>query len=143
MPIIGFNFKKISVEKKGNVKGKINIGNNVAITDVVQKDLALGSIKQKGVKFTFNFDVKYEPKIAEMLMVGDILYTGDEKKIQEILDEWKKNKKVPNKVTAEVLNSALVRCNIQALVLSKEMGLPAPIPLPKVSAEPPKKAPSK
>jgi len=137
MPIIGFNFTKIAVERKGDIVGKINIGNNVAITNVVQKDLSLGSIKQKGVRFTFNFDVKYEPKIAEILMTGDILYTGEDKKIQEILDEWKKNKRVPPKVTAEVLNSALVRCNIQALVLSKEMGLPAPIPLPKVSAEAP------
>lgn len=138
MPIIGFNFTKISVERKGDVVGKISIGNNIAIKDVVQKDLSLGDIKQKGVRFTFEFSVNYEPKIAEILMTGNILYTGDEKKIAGILDAWKKNKRVAPVVTAEVLNSALIRCNIQALVLSKEMSLPAPIPLPRVSAEPPK-----
>jgi hypothetical protein len=140
MPIIGFNFTKISVERKGDVAGKISIGNNISITNVAQKDLALGDIKQKGARFSFEFSVGYEPKIASILMTGDILYAGDDKKIEEILSQWKKNKQVAPDVTVEVLNSALVRCNIQALVLSKEMGLPIPIPLPKVSAEQQKEA---
>lgn len=140
MPIIGFNFTKISVERKeGDFSGKINIGNNISVKDVVQNDLALGNAKQKGIKFTFDFNVNYEPKIAEILMAGDILYINDAKKIDDILNLWKKDKKVLPEITAEILNAALMRCNIQALILSRDMGLPAPIPLPRVSAEQPKK----
>ncbi len=135
MPIIGFSFKKISVERKEKITGKINIENNVAIVDAVQQDLSLGSSKQKGIRFSFDFSVKYEPKMADILMTGDIMYIGDEKKISEVTDEWKKNKKVPPDVSAEILNAALTRCNIQALILSRDMGLPAPIPLPRISPE--------
>ncbi|MBW2993655.1 hypothetical protein KY317_03720 [Candidatus Woesearchaeota archaeon] len=135
MPIIGFNFKKISVERKEKVTGKINIGNNVAITNAVQQDLSLGASKQKGIRFAFDFSVKYEPKMADIMMTGDIVYIGDEKKISEVMGEWKKNKKIPPDVSAEILNAALTRCNIQALILSREMGLPAPIPLPRISPE--------
>jgi hypothetical protein len=35
-----------------------------------------------------------------------------------------------------ILNSILTKCNIQALILSQDVNLPSPIPLPKVRQEP-------
>ena len=54
------------------------------------------------------------------------------KKTKEILASWKKDKKVPKELMAGLLNTILTKCNIQALILSQEINLPAPIPLPKV-----------
>ena len=46
MPIVGFNFTKIDVERKGgNISGKVNISNNISIKNVEIKDLALGKTK--------------------------------------------------------------------------------------------------
>ena len=84
------------------------------------------------MKFTFEFTSKYEPKLGTILLGGDVLFLTDSKKSKEILDGWKKDKKVPKEIMAGILNTVLARCNIQALILSQEVNLPPPIPLPKV-----------
>ena len=132
MTILGVNFTKINVEKKGFSQGKINISNNVTITNVEKADLSLGDTKKDGLNFTFQFTSKYEPNIAEMLIEGTLVYMEDEKRVKEVLKEWKKNKKVPKELMTNIINNVLVRCNIEALLLSREMNLPPPIPLPKV-----------
>ena len=132
MPIVGFNFTKINVERKNTIKGKINISNDVALKDVKERDLSLGGAKQKGLSFVFNFNSKYGPDIGQINLVGEILYIGDAAKVDSILAEWKKSKKVSKDVMTAVLNTALTKCNIQALILSQEVNLPPPIPLPKV-----------
>ena len=133
--IVGFNFNKINVERKDMIKGKISISNNVSIKNIEEKDLALGKEKQNALKFTFEFDSKYEPNIGDIILGGDILFVGDAKKAKEILDSWKKDKKIPKDVMTSVLNTVLTKCNIQALILSQEVNLPPPIPLPKVKRE--------
>ena len=140
MAIVGFNFKKINVERKqDSVKGKVDIKNNVAITDVEKSDLALGGSSQKAVKIEFDFGVDYEPKLGSMKFIGDIIYLGEAAKIDELLKEWEKDKKLPKEIAAGVINTVLTKCNIQALILSQQINLPAPIQLPKVKIEEPKK----
>lgn len=134
MTIVGFNFNKISVEKKEVVKGKITINNNIAIKNVEKKDLMLGVAKQDGIRFEFEFTSKYEPKFAEITLTGEVLFLGEESEVKKIMDEWKKTKNIPKEVKLQVLNAALTRCNIQALILSKDVNLPPPIPLPSVEA---------
>jgi len=94
MTIVGFNFTKIEAEKKDLIKGKININNNVSINKVEEKDLALGNQKQKVLKFTFEFIAKYDPNVGFIKFTGDVLFMDDSKKIKEILDGWKKDKKL-------------------------------------------------
>ncbi len=135
MAVVGFNFSKILVEKKLTAEGKINISNNVAIKDVESADFSLGKAKQDGLRFTFEFTSKYDPNYAEMLFTGEVLFLESEKAVKDILAEWKKKKTLPADVMAEVLNSVLNRCNIQALILARDVNLPSPIPLPKVTAD--------
>ncbi len=133
MAIVGFNFNKIVVEKINPVKGKIDISNNISVTNVEEASIPIDKSK-KGLKFTFEFNSKYEPKIGSIKLTGDILFLGEAKKSDEILASWKKNKTVPKDVLAPIMNTALTKCNIQALILSQQINLPAPIPLPKVQA---------
>jgi hypothetical protein len=132
MAIIGFNFSKINVEKNEVGKGKVNISNNVAIKNIESKGISLGKDKQDALRFTFEFTSKYEPKLGNILLGGDVLFLTDAKKSKEIVDGWKKDKKVPKDIMAGILNTVLAKCNIQALILSQEVNLPPPIPLPKV-----------
>ena len=133
MAIIGVNFTKINIERKEAARGKINISNNIAIKDVKERDIAPGkTIDQKGVQFIFEFASKYEPKVAEIKLEGDVMYIGTNKQVEEITKSWKKDKKVPKEIMTGVLNTALTKCNIQALILSQSVNLPPPIPLPKV-----------
>jgi len=132
MTVVGFNFTKLEAEKKELIKGKININNNVAINKVEEKDLSLGNQKQKVLKFTFEFIAKYEPDIGQIKFIGDVLFMDETKKVKEILDGWKKDKKLPKEVMPQILNTVMNKCNIQALVLSEQINLPPPIPLPKL-----------
>ena len=130
--IVGFGFTKITAEKNESAKGKIDINNNVSVKDVVEDNLSLGKEKQTALKFSFEFASKYEPNLGKIALEGNLLYMADAKKAKEILASWKKDKKVPQEIMAGLLNTILTKCNIQALILSQDVNLPPPIPLPKV-----------
>lgn len=133
MAIIGFNFTKMSAERKEtSVKGKIDIKNNVSITNVEESKIKMGGDNQKVAKFSFDFDAIYEPKIGSIKFTGEILFLGETKKIDELIASWKKSKKVSPEITTGLINTILTKCNIQALILSQQISLPAPIPMPKV-----------
>lgn len=136
MTIVGFNYTKIHVERKSSVKGKINIKNNVAIKKVEKSDLSLGgsgSAKQAGLKFMFEFTCIYDPKIGEISLAGEVFWLDKEENVKKILSGWKKNKKIQKEISVPILNTVLQKCNIQALMLSRDINLPPPIPLPKVN----------
>jgi hypothetical protein len=135
MTIVGFNFTKIEVEKKEAVSGKINISNNVSIKNIVDTDLSLGTEKQKAIKFVFEFVSKYEPALGKILLGGEVLFLDESSKIKKITEDWKKDKKVEKELMAAILNTVLTKCNVQALILSQEVNLPSPIPLPKVKMD--------
>src|SRR3989338_9655767 len=135
MTVVSFNFTKIEAEKKAAGTGKININNNVAIVDVNEKDLSLGNEKQKVISFTFEFTSKFEPNVGLIRLLGDVLYMDDSKKVKQIIDDWKKEKKLPKDIMARILNKILNRSNVQALILSQDVNLPPPILLPKVQVE--------
>ena len=137
MTIVGFNFTKIEAEKKDMIKGKINVNNNVSIKEVEEKKISLANDKQKVLSFTFEFIAKYDPNVGSIKFVGDVLFMDEAKKAKEILDGWKKDKKLPKEIMPGILNTVLTKCNIQALILSEQINLPPPIPLPKVQAAQP------
>lgn len=134
MTVVGFNFTKIKVEKNKGLSGKININSNVSIKNVEETKIELGKA-QKALKLFFEFSSKYEPKIGEIVLEGEMTLLEQDKKADEVLATWKKDKQLPKEVMASVLNTALTKCNIQALILSQHVNLPPPIQLPKVEAK--------
>ncbi len=135
MAIVGLNFTKIQAEKLESTKGKVNISNNVVVKDVEKSNLSLGNQTQDGLKFTFVYTSKYEPNFGNIELNGNLIFLEEPGKIEETLTKWSKEKKLPNDVMRETLNAILGRCNIQALIISKEINLPPPVPLPKVKVE--------
>ncbi len=132
MTVVGLQIHKINVDKQGPAKGKVSVNNNVAVKDVEKTDLTFGAAKQDALKFTFEFKAAYEPKIATITIEGTVTYFDQPKAIDEIHKSWKKDKKVPGDVMTPVLNTILTRCNVEAMLLSREVNLPPPIPLPRV-----------
>ena len=131
--IVGFGFTKLSAEKGEPAKGKIDINNNVSIKDIQEDNFSLGRDKQQNViRFMFEFTSKYEPNVGSILFEGELLYMEEPKKAKEILSSWKREKKLPKELMGDLLNTILTKCNVQALILSQQVNLPPPIPLPKV-----------
>lgn len=135
MTIVGFNFTKITAEKKEGNKGKVSINNNVSIEKVEEKSLSLSSQKQKVVNFSFKFTTNYSPSAGKIVLDGGVLYMDDSDKVKSIIDDWKKSKKLPKDTMTKILNTILNKSNIQSLILSEQVGLPPPVPLPKVSPQ--------
>lgn len=135
MTVIGFNFNKILVERKANKTGKLTISNNVSVTDVSEAKIPFSGDKAKCVKFDFSFDSKYEPDIATIHLSGDLLYMFPQNVAEKVLKEWKADKRLSQDVVSTVMNTVLNKCNIEALILSRELNLPSPIPLPKVNID--------
>ena len=133
--VIGFNLSKIEAERAAEIKGKLSIKNNIQIKDVQKSDLFLGKNKQDGIKFTFEYNSSYEPKAGKITLNGELVAVEESEKVKEIVDGWKKNKKIEADVMTQVINSVLSKCNIQAIILSKEINLPPPVQLPKVQVK--------
>lgn len=132
MAIVGFNFTKILAEKNSGIKGKVDIKNNISVKNVESAELALGDSKEKAIKFSFDFKSEYSPAVGRINFTSDLMYMNDAPKLDEILKSWKKNKQVPRDVMGEIMNTVLMRCNVEALMLSRDVNLPPPVPMPKL-----------
>jgi hypothetical protein len=135
MTIVNFIFTQIQAERALAVEGKISIRNNVSIKDVSKQELDLGARKQPVLKFAFEFTSNYDPKIGSIKLGGELIYMDEDKKLDEIVKEWKKEKKIKKEISNEILNNILAKCNVEALIISKDINLPPPIPLPKLQEE--------
>ena len=134
MPIVGFNFTKINVERGDITKGDVKVSNNIQLKDVKEIKLKVASEKQKTVQMDFEYTAKYEPKLGEIVLEGHVILIEEAKKAKEIEKTWKKSKKIPEDIIQPVMNSILNRCTIEAIILSREVNLPNPVPLPKIQA---------
>ncbi len=131
MAIIGFNFTKMVAERKAAASGEVNVQISLNIKDVTKADLKMADKKQGGLKYNFEFTATYTPDLGSIVLTGSIVDIQDIKSVQAAIKDWEKNKKLDDKELLEVYNTALGRCTIQAILLSKETGLPSPIPLPR------------
>jgi len=130
MPVVGFGFTKISMEKKkAKAKGEVKVSNNFSIKDIEQTELSLGDAKEKALKLVFEFVSKYEPDVAGVVMEGEILYLAEQKMQADVVKEWKKSKKLMKEITPEIMSSIINKCNIESVVLSREINLPPPVPM--------------
>ncbi|NQU97874.1 hypothetical protein HQ533_00240 [Candidatus Woesearchaeota archaeon] len=131
MTTIGFSFTKLVAEKNKSIKGQVNIANNVTIKNVSESKLGVDS-KKKTLKFEFLYTSKYEPGIGLIELGGETISLLDEKQAKDVLAQWKKEKKVSKEVAKGVMTQILAKCNVQGVVLSRDINLPPPIPLPKM-----------
>ena len=134
MALVGFHFKKMSAEKNKPATGKVSVKNNIIITKLQEAKLNIGASKQAGIEFSFEYKVDYEPKIGNIYLEGTVVYMGPEDKVKEVLKKWEKEKKLTPDIVEQVYNHILHKANVQALILGRDMQLPAHIQLPKVTS---------
>ena len=140
MRIIGFTFNKISIERKKEIKGKLEIKTNLNISEITKEAAEL--VKEDVLKFNFSFDVLYEPGFISIRFEGSVLVIVPPDKVKEILKHWKK-KKILEYARIPLFNFILTKCNLKALGLEEEFNLPLHIPLPKLQPAETQQAPGK
>jgi hypothetical protein len=133
MPIIGFNFKSINAYVEETMAtGEVSINSAPLVESIVRKDVP--GFKDV-LAINFKFLTKYEPKIGEIEVFGEVLYqTSDAKKI---LSTWEE-KKLDAKLAVDVLNAIFKKCLTKVIVIADDLRLPPPITFPTVSEEPKK-----
>ncbi|MDP3990598.1 MAG: hypothetical protein Q8Q01_05335 [archaeon] len=131
MAIVKINLHRVLAERNLDAKGgQVNVNNNVSIKDIEDIDFSVPG--KKGLKFNFAFHCNYKPDLGKIEVEGQVLYVGEESKIDEVKKGWDTNKQIPRDVTEEIINAALHKGNVQAIKVSEEVNLPSPLPLPKV-----------
>ncbi len=135
MTIAGIQFDKIMVDRIDVPKGKMSVKNNILIQDLEKKDFSVGQAKQFMLLYKFEFTAEYEPKIAKIVLNGTVTSIEKEDKIDELVKAWKKDKKLPKEIMTPLLNNILSKSNVEALILAREVGLPPPIQLPRVTVK--------
>ena len=140
MTTVGFSFTKISAERKNVSEPNIRIENNVGITNVEEANVI--DPKKSLVRFEFLFKCKYEPNLGNVDLTGELIEIYDKDLASSIVDGWKNDKKISPEIMHNIMNNILNRANIEAIVISREVGLPSPISLPKVEVKPKEAKPS-
>lgn len=133
MAITGIIFDKFLVEKLKDIEAPLKINSSVSVPGVSKE-----KSPEKGnavLRFDFVFGLDYSPKQAVIELKGHILFTDKEKEVERIYSGWKKTKKIEASLMERVMNAVLFRCNIKALLLSQEIGLPPHIPMPTLAAK--------
>ena len=134
MVIVGFSFSKIDAEKKlQGVGGSIDINHNISIKNVEMTSLNVGTNKNDVLKIIFDFTVAYSLGMGKIQLIGDVIYADTKEIISESLKGWESDKKLNKLVNEQVLAFVYSKAIIKALEMSDILGLPAPIPMPKVN----------
>lgn len=150
MQLIGFNFSKISTEKKSDLGPAPTINTNIEFTDVAKDEVALlkdAEVLRIGFRFSITYhtaapkkdkDKETKEKEAQakdaqgsLLFEGTLLFATDKEKVKELLKHWKKHE-LPAETKIPLFNLILRRCSTKALDLEEQLGLPPHIPLPQL-----------
>lgn len=130
--IIGFNFKKLSIERKKPLIKGMKVAYDLDINKVQDEVFPLADKGQGVLTLDFDYFVKYNPDIAEIKMHGSVNYLLPKDEAKKVLTLWSKTKKLPKNVSIPVINRILDKCNIKAMELEQDLSLPTHLPMPSV-----------
>jgi hypothetical protein len=134
MKLVGFNFKKINIEKFSDELKDLKIDTKIDISELNLVRSNIFDEKERLIAVKFSFVVDYSPKIAEIVLNGVLLLSVDKKTAEEVLEDWK-DKKISEDFRIPLFNIILRKSNIKALELEDELSLPLHVPLPNIKKE--------
>ncbi len=132
MRVIGFNFKKMNIEKFKENPGNLKFNNKIDISSIEPLKSDFLKIKDDLLKIDYIYSVSYEPEIAKLELNGEILISVEPKMAKEILKDWK-DKQTSEEFRVFLFNVILRKSNIKALQMEDDLGLPPHIPMPSLN----------
>lgn len=134
MNIINIGFTEISANRQAAPKGNVSISNNVKIESVEETKLGISDVRQ-AYKVVFSFKTQYIPNFAVIDLKGEVLILDSAEEVSKMMTQWNKEKKLDVNAARVILNNVMNRCSLEVILLSRELGLPSPIPLPSIKAD--------
>lgn len=114
----------ISAERFWDLKKSIppiQIGTNINVISIEKE-------KANTLKVPFVLSINYNPSISQINLKGIAYVLGEEKEIEKIINEHKQKKPPPSLIIQSISNVAF----IEAVLISRTLNVPPPIPLPKI-----------
>jgi len=138
MQIVGFNLTKMLIERMENITGKFKVTSKIDVKDL--KEEKVSPVEGKSIiRMEFEYNIDYDPKLAEIRFRGFLLLMGNPKEIKDITADWKKKGNILTELKVRVYNTIFHKCNLKALELEDDFGLPPHIQLPHIKSEEEKK----
>jgi len=134
MRIIGFNLTKILGEKPEKFSAELQINQNIDLKNVTKESIPI--TKEEMIKLQFSLSINYTNDNGKVEFEGSILILPENDELKEFMEHWKK-KALPEKARVPLFNFIMNKCNIKALYLEDELGLPLHVPLPRVTFKKP------
>jgi len=132
MTVIGLTFTSMEASRTDKpVQGEIQVNTSPKIVEV--KEIDVKRLGKKTLSMGFEFDTDYSPGYGNLKLKGNVMFIGE--KNDEILEQWKKDKKLPDDISVEVLNHLFRKCLVKAAQLADDIQLPPPINIPVVKSE--------
>lgn len=122
--ITGFEIKNIEARRFIPVGSQKNIR--------IDHNSTVGNITRTGddkATVEFRFSANYA-SAGIITLEGQLIYVGD---AEALVAEWGEKRKMPDDAAREIHSAIMGNCLTEAVVLSRDIRLPPPIPFPQVN----------
>ena len=100
----------------------------------VSANVSIVGVEEAEGKLVLPFvtSITYNPSVAQISLKGKAIVSGEKEELAKIQEGYKKHLPPPAGLLQTITNASLV----EAVILSKTVGVPPPIPLPSFSPSP-------
>jgi len=123
MKVIGFNYSKISIDKKKNPDQNLKIETDISVIDIKEADSKMLKTKELILEISFEYSIHYNPDFAKIDLAGKFILTSESKNAKDVLNLWKKKELSPS-FRISLFNAILKKTAPKALQLEDELNLP-------------------
>lgn len=97
-------------------------------------NIAIDSVEKgkENLEITYVYTANYEKEAGLIKIKGMLLAKEDAKRAKEILDMWKKSKKVPDDYATSVLSALNYSGSANGTLIARVLGLTAPLIPPRI-----------
>jgi hypothetical protein len=127
MEIIGGRVTKTMAEKHVEEVRQTSLSLNLVIKEV--------ALKGRHLVVKYSYDIDYQPKLAKMLIEGELYLQDSEKAMKELEEKWKKSKNLDQPIAEMMLNSVNYTGMAIGSLLAFSVGIPAPITVQKFKVD--------
>ena len=90
---------------------------------------------KKGIDASFTYLVKYSPGVGFLKMVGYATLTGQEKELNSLLAEWRREKKMDKERAQKLVNLITYVAGVNGIFAAKTLNLDPPFMTPRFEIE--------
>ncbi|MBN1923183.1 MAG: hypothetical protein JW791_00290 [Nanoarchaeota archaeon] len=127
MPIVGKAITDVRIKidsKEGDKAGGIQ--NNMLIRDIEEKKMDKNTLLLISCNLVTTYLKAENKPLAQFMISEDLYFSGKDKELKEIVDEWKKNKKLPKDAEEGLVQSVNTICMYDLQFFTNRMGFPPP-----------------